>query len=151
MLLETDFPQSKVHGDPGLHIFAGPLKIFQIDLDGSGSSAAVESNAASGTVENERVCNSSRRCSPHRPASRALARKACDACRVRKAKCHTNSYATLGHQRDYLVESAPPCQRCANLSIPCTFLLPWGVRGPRRKYVPRTKLPNPQIPLLNLF
>lgn len=57
---------------------------------------------------------------------RDVLRQACDACRTRKARCHS---------RDATAESdeSRSCQRCVRLRLDCTYRLPFGARGPRRK------------------
>lgn len=49
-------------------------------------------------------------------AGRKLARRACDACKIRKVKCSETS----------------PCDGCRNANIPCTWLRQSQPRGPRR-------------------
>ena len=62
--------------------------------------------------------------------------QACDACRLRKARCQTN-FGTIE-----LADPTRTCQRCEKLAIRCTFDLPVQRRGPKgprkRKLSPDT-------------
>ena len=60
-------------------------------------------------------------------SKREVPRQACDPCRTRKAKCEQAN--DNGKQ---------PCRRCLRLSLECTYHLPFGVRGPRRKILSPT-------------
>lgn len=63
------------------------------------------------------------------PTKREVLRQACDACRTRKAKCHGDTAEA---------DKSQACQRCARLGLECTYHLPFGVRGPRKKITSRT-------------
>lgn len=69
--------------------------------------------------------------------------QACDACRLRKAKCQTQAaeettsqeaqisgIGTLAEAPD-ATEQATPCQRCTKMGIPCTYDMPVQRRGPK--------------------
>ncbi|KAH8881963.1 hypothetical protein GQ53DRAFT_464974 [Thozetella sp. PMI_491] len=58
--------------------------------------------------------------SPKVASPRTLARRACDACRVRRRRC------CFG-------DSQAQCRGCAHLGIPCSFVVPTRVRGPKRR------------------
>jgi hypothetical protein len=74
------------------------------------------------------------------PIKRDVLRQACDACRTRKARCHSREspqsglgnaeFGLGGHRNDARSVS---CQRCVRLGLECTYQLPFGIRGPRRK------------------
>lgn len=52
------------------------------------------------------------------PPRRKIGSRACDGCKIRKVKC-------------FFSEGAPPCTRCASISIECTFNKRQATRGPR--------------------
>ncbi|KAH9209409.1 beta-glucosidase [Leptodontidium sp. 2 PMI_412] len=70
--------------------------------------------------------------------SQPIARQACDPCRVRKRKCDTGSSSAQSPNANHGRSLGPgeiiqQCKRCAELGLPCTFLLPVATRGPRKK------------------
>lgn len=71
---------------------------------------------------------------------RDVLRQACDACRTRKARCHSREApqsgfgsAESGLGKDRNDPRSISCQRCLRLGLECTYQLPFGVRGPRRR------------------
>ena len=71
---------------------------------------------------------------------RDVLRQACDACRTRKARCHSGEApqsslesAESGLGKDRNDPRSISCQRCLRLGLECTYQLPFGVRGPRRR------------------
>ena len=71
---------------------------------------------------------------------RDVLRQACDACRTRKARCHSREApqsgfgsAESGLGKDRNDPRSISCQRCLRLGLACTYQLPFGVRGPRRR------------------
>lgn len=84
---------------------------------------------------------------------RDVTRQACDACRTRKARCHGRDapHSGLGTTASISsedVNESRSCQRCMRLGLECTYRLPFGIRGPRRRTSlqrpPETSISGPQ-------
>ena len=68
-------------------------------------------------------------------SKRDVVRQACDPCRMRKAKCESRSLDLAESHPHDETRQKQLCRRCVRLDLDCTYHLPFGVRGPRRKIV----------------
>jgi hypothetical protein len=64
---------------------------------------------------------------------REIVRQACDPCRKRKAKCETSAQDLSDFHRPEERIQTQPCRRCLRLALYCTYCMPFGIRGPRKK------------------